>query len=149
MNIKSILSILSISILVFACNQRNNSLPIVDSSETTEIADSIKSQKQIAEEYSNERFRQVTVEKIDEHKFRVQGEAQVFEATINWVIEEDGHNVLGEGFTTATNGAPLWGKFDFTVDVQNRVKNSTLNVILFEESAEDGSQQHELPVSLK
>ena len=78
----------------------------------------------------------------------MQGEAQVFEANFGWVVE-DGHNELEKGFTTTQAGAPEWGKFNFTVDVQKTDKNATYHIILFEVSAKDGSRQSELPIPLQ
>lgn len=97
--------------------------------------------------YSNERFKEVTVEKMGEHKFLIQGKGQIFEASFNWVVE-DGHNELKKGFEMTDAGAPEWGEFRFTVDVQKNRANSTLMLILFETSPKDGSRQYELPVLL-
>nr|MBS0038132.1 Gmad2 immunoglobulin-like domain-containing protein [Saprospiraceae bacterium] len=97
--------------------------------------------------YSNERFREVWVERVGEHSFRVQGQARVFEATVNWVVE-DGHMELKEGFVTADAGGPEWGAFDFTLEVQKERTHSSLTLILFESSAKDGSRQGELPIPL-
>jgi hypothetical protein len=88
------------------------------------------------------------VEKIAADKFRIQGEAQIFEANFSWVIE-DGHNELKKGYEMTDAGAPEWGKFDFTIDIQKKNDNSTLILILFEISAKDGSRQYELPIPLK
>jgi hypothetical protein len=51
---------------------------------------------------------------------------------------------LKTGFTTTDAGAPEWGNFDFTIDIEKR-ESSTLTLILFEESAKDGSRNYELP----
>lgn len=105
------------------------------------------SSTQHAVTYSNQRFREVTVEKTGPHSFLVKGKAQIFEANVSWVIE-DGHDELKKGFQTADAGAPEWGNFSFTVDVLKKRPNSTLHLVLFESSAKDGSRQHELPVFL-
>ncbi len=97
--------------------------------------------------YANTRFKDVTVEKTGDHKFLIKGKAQVFEANISWAVE-DGHNELKKGFVTTDAGAPEWGNFSFTIDVQKKRENSTLTLILFESSAKDGSRQHELPIVL-
>ncbi|MDZ4747822.1 MAG: Gmad2 immunoglobulin-like domain-containing protein [Saprospiraceae bacterium] len=145
-------SIWLLILLVFACKKQNSddikSGDTLLSSDTAQIAKSIEPQKQIAKEFSNERFRQVTLEKVDEHKFRVQGQAQIFEASFNWVVE-DGHNELKTGFSMTDAGAPEWGKFDFTIDVEKKDAYSTLILILFEVSAEDGSRKYELPIPLQ
>lgn len=124
--------------------ESNDTLVSVD---TVKIVKPIIPKKEIAKEYSNERFRKVTVEKVDEHKFNIKGEAQIFEANFNWVVE-DGHNELKKGFEMTDAGAPEWGKFDFTIDVEKEDENSTLHLILFEVSAKDGSRQYELPILL-
>ena len=97
--------------------------------------------------FSNERFQNVYVEKLGDSTFNISGKAQVFEATLNWVVE-DGHNELKKGFATADHGAPAWGNFSFEVTVAKQDPNSVLHLILFESSAKDGSRQHELPVPL-
>jgi len=97
--------------------------------------------------YSNARFKDVTVEKIGEQKFRIKGKGQIFEANFSWVIE-DGHEELKKGFQMTDAGAPEWGNFDFTVEASKKRPNSTLHLILFESSAKDGSRQYELPLLL-
>ncbi len=97
--------------------------------------------------YSNKRFKDVTVQKIGNHKFRIKGKAQVFEASFGWVVE-DGHKEIKKGHEMTDAGAPAFGNFSFVVDVAKQRKNSTLHLILFEESAKDGSRQHELPIFL-
>lgn len=97
--------------------------------------------------YANERFKEVTVEKIGDHKFRVKGKGQIFEASFSWVVE-DGHEEIKRGFQMTDAGAPEWGNFTFTIDVKKKRPNSTLHLILFESSAKDGSRQYELPVFL-
>ena len=105
-------------------------------------------QSEVLKEYKNEHFQKVTLEKLGNNKFRVKGQAQVFEATIKWSVE-DGHYVIIDGFTTATIGAPEWGDFDFTFEAKKAEQNSALTLILFEESAKDGSQLYTLPISLE
>ena len=100
-----------------------------------------------AQVYSNKRFKDVTVEKIGEHKFRIRGKGQIFEANFSWVVE-DGHEELKSGHQMTDAGAPEWGDFNFTIDVKKKRLNSTLHLILFEISAEDGSRQYELPIKL-
>jgi hypothetical protein len=97
--------------------------------------------------YANARFKNVLVVRKGEHEFSIQGKAQVFEANISWVVE-DGHEELKKGFVTTDAGAPAWGNFEFSIDVQKKRPNSTLTLILFESSAKDGSRQHELPIRL-
>jgi len=98
--------------------------------------------------YSNERFRNVSVKEVLEGRYTIQGEAQVFEAHFNWVIE-DGHKELKSGYAMTDAGAPEWGSFKFTLDVNKPLANSTLHIILFEASAKDGSRKFEVPVPLE
>jgi len=141
-----------IILFLFSCNNHHKEdskeNDFLISGDTTQTANPIKTNKEITEEYSNEHFRKVIVEKVAADKFRIQGEAQVFEATFSWVIE-DGHNELKKGFEMTNAGAPEWGKFDFIIEIFKKNDNSTLNIILFEISAKDGSRQYELPIPLK
>lgn len=98
--------------------------------------------------YSNERFKEVTVKKIAENQYMVEGKGQIFEANFGWVVE-DGHNELAKGFEMTDAGAPEWGTFKFVVEVKKEREHSTLMLILFETSAKDGSRQHELPIVLE
>lgn len=98
-------------------------------------------------EYSNTRFKEVRVTKTGDHQFRIQGKGQIFEASFSWVVE-DGHDELKKGFQMTDAGAPEWGNFDFTLEVEKKRTNSTLTLILFESSPKDGSRQYELPLPL-
>jgi len=101
-----------------------------------------------AKVYSNARFRDVTVQKIGDNKYTIQGKGQIFEANFGWVVE-DGHNEIKEGFEMTDAGAPEWGNFKFTIEVQKERPNSTLTLILFESSAKDGSRVYQLPIVLE
>ena len=70
--------------------------------------------------YSNQRFKDVTVEKTGEHKFLIKGKSQIFEANFNWVVE-DGHRELKKGFEMTSAGAPEWGKFMFPIEVEKEL----------------------------
>jgi hypothetical protein len=136
------------AVVLLSCKQ--NSKADVDSAALS--ADTIRVEKKAIEdqpeqkEYANARFRHVTIEEISENQFRIKGEGQIFEASFSWVIE-DGHNELKKGFEMTDAGAPEWGKFDFTVEIE-KPENTTLTLLLFEISAKDGSRQHELPIPL-
>lgn len=80
----------------------------------------------------------------------VRGLARVFEATVQYEFE-DGHYVLDKGFTTASEGAPGWGEFEFTINLDEKTFNGLGKVVIYEESAKDGSRLHELhiPVVIK
>lgn len=146
-----------IAISLFACNGN------VKNTKTSTIPDSVKhkidSTHQVEDEgqttpalpvksYSNTRFKDVTVKKVGEHRFIIEGKGQIFEANFGWVVE-DGHEELQQGFQMTDAGAPEWGKFKFSIQVQKQRPNSTLTLILFESSPKDGSRQYELPIVLE
>lgn len=146
-------TILLSAILLFACNNKENQrTTVVDNTlttipETTKVEKVEKPKDLLPKQYSNERFKEVTVERIDEKEFRVRGKGQIFEANFNWIIE-DGYKELQKGFQMTDAGAPDWGNFDFTVVIQKKRENSKLTLVLFESSAKDGSRQYELPIVL-
>ena len=82
-------TILLSTLLLFACNkketQRNTIVndTLITTPETTKVVKAEKSENLLPEQYSNERFKEVTVERIDENKFRVRGKGQIFEANFN------------------------------------------------------------------
>lgn len=96
----------------------------------------------------NEAFRNITVSG-SRGSYVITGEARIFEATVQYEVE-DGHYVLLEGFTTASEGAPGWGTFTINIELPEASlpQNATLRLILFEASAKDGSHINELPVTL-
>ena len=137
-------------ILIISCSKKEKTAQ--EAQETVKMSDTVHLKKAVTldtslQQYSNERFRNVTVEKVNGATFRVKGEGQIFEASFNWIIE-DGHDELKKGYEMTDAGAPEWGKFNFSVDVTKNRENSTLTLILFEISAKDGSCQHELPIVL-
>ena len=141
----------SIIVLFSCCNKKESTVEAVEilkTSDTMQVTKEVESESAISNEYSNERFRAVTVQKLDDATFRVKGQGQIFEASFSWVVE-DGHYELAEGFETTDAGAPDWGNFDFILAVPEKDTNSTLTLILFETSAKDGSRQHELPIALQ
>ena len=133
--------------LLLSCNKTENKQIIRNGKTATDSDSIVPAVKAAPVTYSNVRFRNVTVDKISDRKFRIFGEGQIFEASFSWVIE-DGHNELQKGFEMTDAGAPEWGKFDFTIDAPQKRDNSTLTLVLFEISAKDGSRQHELPIPL-
>jgi hypothetical protein len=141
---KNILYLLPV--LIWSCQSR------VEQNDTTDPMDTVSVGKEPvappSEVYANTRFADVVIQKTGEHTYQVSGKAQIFEATISWVVE-DGHYELLKGFETADAGAPEWGNFSFSITVQKQRENSTLHLILFESSAMDGSRQHELPIMLE
>jgi len=146
-------TILVLVILVFACKNNeptgtttNTDTPNVIA-ETLQVAKEAEPEPMLSKAYANERFRDVTVERIGLDSFIVRGQGQIFEANFSWIVE-DGHDELKKGFQMTDAGAPEWGKFEFSVRVQKRRENSTLMLVLFESSPRDGSRQYELPIPL-
>lgn len=97
--------------------------------------------------YANEIFQDVTVIKTKENTYQVKGKARVFEAVMNYVVE-DGHQEITQGFIQTSAGAPAWGSFELTLTVNKKEPNSTLHLVLFESSPNDGSRRLELPIPL-
>ncbi|SDN66151.1 Gmad2 immunoglobulin-like domain-containing protein [Alkalicoccus daliensis] len=97
--------------------------------------------------YENDSFRIHSAE-AHGHTIHIEGEARVFEATVSYVVVEDGSEIA-EGFTTATAGGPEWGDFSLEIEVAASEEAARhLTVILFEESADDGSRTHELEIPI-
>jgi len=80
----------------------------------------------------------------------ISGESNTFEASVEWVVTDADGVIIGEGFTTATNGNGSWGTFDITgvLDAETAGRGS---VVVFDTSAKDGSQINivEYPVILE
>ncbi len=115
--------------------------------ETLQIPKEVEPHTPLPKTYSNQRFRDVTMERVGDDKFILRGQGQIFEASFSWIVE-DGHEELMKGFQMTDAGAPEWGKFEFAITVQRKRMNSTLTLILFESSPKDGSRQYELPITL-
>ena len=142
----SLIVFLSFLIIVCACNNSEQKEEVAISSDSGK-AESQADTSQFPKAYSNERFKEVSIARIADHKFQLKGKAQVFEATFSWVIE-DGYEELQKGSQMTNAGAPEWGEFSFTVEAEKKRDNSTLTLILFESSPKDGSRQYELPIML-
>lgn len=135
--------------LIFSCQtqtKEKEESQIVTESDTTLI--STEHDQTELKMHSNEAFKNVSVQSLPDNKFQVKGQARVFEATINWSVE-DGHYILADGFATADMGAPEWGNFEFEFSAKKAEANSTMVLILYEASAKDGSQMHTLPIKLE
>jgi hypothetical protein len=141
---------LFLAVVLLACNGNVSSTETsgIDSDSTLQVERKKIDSSSTTKKHSNTRFRNVTVRDSGENTYIIEGEGQIFEANFGWVVE-DGHNELKEGFQMTDAGAPEWGKFKFTVEVEKQQPNSTLTLILFETSAKDGSRQHELPIVLE
>jgi hypothetical protein len=143
-----------LSLMIFvACNnnERKRTTAVVDTlktiPETIQVPITTKPEALLLKTYSNKRFKDVTVQRIGQDTFLVRGEGQIFEANFSWSVE-DGHYELKKGFQMTDAGAPEWGKFEFTINVDKKRENSTLTLFLFESSPKDGSRQYELPITL-
>ena len=90
MNIKVTLCLLLF--LLISCNKKSDedttSKETIIQNDSLNKATPNEMKEGIVEKLSNERFRNVTIEKLDENSFRVKGQAQVFEGTINWTVED-------------------------------------------------------------
>ena len=69
----------------------------------------------------------------------IRGEANTFEANVVYAVTDGDGLIVAEGFTTATDGNGTWGTFEETVPVEFETAGIGA-VIVWEESAEDGSQ---------
>lgn len=98
--------------------------------------------------FSNKKFKDVKIQKLNDTTFRITGKAQVFEANFEWNIKED-NVLLKKGHTTTDAGAPEFGKFNFTVTAKKKNPSSTLEIVIFEPSANDGTPQGEMTIPLK
>ncbi|MGZ0049906.1 Gmad2 immunoglobulin-like domain-containing protein [Brevibacillus gelatini] len=96
--------------------------------------------------YENESFRNIAVTKTGPGQYAVKGEARVFEATVRFVVTDEG-TTLADSFVTASQGAPEWGTFTINLSLDaTKLKAPVLT--LFEESAESGQRIHELNIPL-
>lgn len=97
----------------------------------------------------NQAFRNISVTG-SQGNYIVTGEARIFEATLQYEVE-DGHYIYLEGFEMASAGAPDWGTFTLNLNIPEAElpNNATMMLILFEESAMDGSRVNELFVVLE
>lgn len=149
-----ILLFILLTLGLIACNDNEQKTTIGSSDTAANIIDTNQNNQQVdtlhgtAKKYSNDRFKNVYVEQLTETKFRVRGQGQIFEASFGYTVE-DGHNELVNHFATTDAGAPDWGNFDFTIDVAKERENSTLTLLIYEQSAKDGSRQHVLMMPLK
>jgi germination protein M len=80
---------------------------------------------------------------------RITGTANTFEATFMVMVTDWDGRIVAEEFVTATSGSGERGTFDVTVPFE--VDRPGGSLIVFERSAEDGSQLHvvEIPLDLQ
>lgn len=76
----------------------------------------------------------------------VKGLARVFEAFVEYSLE-DGHFIYEKGTVRAASAAPNWSDFTIKIPFNDENKDAT-RLVIFEESAKDGSPIHELIIEL-
>jgi len=78
----------------------------------------------------------------------ITGNANTYEATFNYKLEDAAGNVLAKNFVTASSRSGTRGTFDFAVPFSvDAAQGGALQV--FELSAEDGSVVHERVIPLR
>ena len=75
---------------------------------------------------------------------RATGTANTFEATFQYELVDSEGNVVDNNFVTATSGTGTRGTFDFTTGDFSEVAK----LVVFENSAEDGSRINEVEIPL-
>ena len=75
---------------------------------------------------------------------RVTGTANTFEATFQYELLDSEGNVVDNNFVTATSGTGTRGTFDFTTGDFSDVAK----LVVFENSAENGSRVNEVEIPL-
>ncbi|MGI9603178.1 MAG: GerMN domain-containing protein [Acidimicrobiales bacterium] len=76
---------------------------------------------------------------VDAAGFVIAGEANTFEASVQWAVTDGDGLIVAEGFTTATAGNGEWGRFQVPVELPAGTTGPGA-VIVFDISAVDGSQ---------
>ncbi len=79
---------------------------------------------------------------------RVRGMSNTFEATFLYEIVDPSGRIVAEGFVTATSGSGVWGTFDVTLPFEIE-REGVGSLIVFEESAEDGSRLDLVEIPLR
>ena len=78
----------------------------------------------------------------------VTGNANTFEATFEYKLEDANGKILAKGFTTATSGSGARGTFDFTIPFTiDSAQNGTL--VVYESSAENGAAINQREIALR
>jgi Immunoglobulin-like domain of bacterial spore germination len=79
---------------------------------------------------------------------RVAGTANTFEATFDYELLDPAGKVLAHDFVTATSGSGTRGTYDFKIPFE--APNGVGKLVVYEQSAADGSRIHqvEIPLSL-
>ncbi len=78
----------------------------------------------------------------------ISGTARVFEATVNFHLKDADGNILAQGFTTATEGAP--GRGDFTAELAFSPEAAGKGQLeVFEVSMKDGSEVNKVTIPVE
>jgi germination protein M len=77
---------------------------------------------------------------------RVWGTANTFEATFDYELLDPSGKVLSHDFVTATSGTGTRGTYDFTVPFE--APGGLGKLVVFEQSAADGSRIHQVEIPL-
>lgn len=83
-------------------------------------------------------------------QYTVTGEARVFEAMMNYAVE-DGHDYLLDRSLMLDAGAPEWSPFKLDIVIPKHLlpHNGTLTLELYEISAKDGTRTNVLSIPLE
>jgi hypothetical protein len=97
----------------------------------------------------NDAFCNISVNGTD-GRYIVSGVARVFEAVMNYAVE-DGHRYLLEGHHMLAEGAPTWSPFavELVIPQAQLPVNGTLTLELFQYSANDGSRVNVMSVPIE
>ena len=71
--------------------------------------------------------------------FTIAGLSNTFEANVRYQVTDPDGLIVIDDFTTATAGSGTWGTFEVTVDLPTFDRDGVASVLVFEDSAEDGS----------
>ncbi|HBT48233.1 MAG TPA: hypothetical protein DEA73_10230 [Peptococcaceae bacterium] len=83
---------------------------------------------------------------VDRARIRVTGIARVFEAILNYELQDAGGNALQDGWIMAASGAPDWGFFQLEIDDP---PPGIVFLQLYQISADDGSRRDVVTVEIK
>ncbi len=141
-------------VLLFGCNTQTKESTSSDSAANRDtlsptqktVADTAESNttEPVEKVYSNQRFKNVKVQRLDSAKLRITGTAQVFEAAFSWYVTNGSKEILS-GHEMTDAGAPAFGNFDFIISLNSQQKAT---LVLYEASAKDGSRQYELKIPI-
>ncbi|GEC91232.1 Gmad2 immunoglobulin-like domain-containing protein [Brevibacillus brevis] len=82
--------------------------------------------------------------------YTVSGEANVFEGTYQYAVQQNG-KIVAEGFGTASKGGPEWGAFTqkISIPTSKLASNQPLTLELFEIDQESGEMKNKMVLPLK